>query len=152
MKRSGKKQNPLRFLQSSLFWVPFAVTLILAGLFFAWELGVFIAYLPSVARPSVLFSEYLFTASLSLLLALDVGLVAWQSRFGSCPRGVKRASGIATALGALTLICPLCVLLPASFIGVGAALSLLTVHMSALRTVSIGLLFVTAIMLWPKSE
>lgn len=152
MKRAAQKHNPLRFLQSSHFWIPFVVTLILAGLFFAWELGMLIAFLPSVPRPSVLLSEWIFTLSLSLLLAFDIGLVVWQSRFGSCPRGVKRASGIATALGALTLICPACVLLPASLIGVGAVLSLLTVHMSALRIVSIGLLLMTAIMLWPRTK
>jgi hypothetical protein len=153
MKRSTKKQNTLRFLQSRLFWIPFAVTLIVAGLFFAWELGVFIQFLPTIApRPSVLPSEFAFTASLSFLLALNVGLVVWQSRFGSCPRGVKRASSIATAIGALSLICPVCVLLPASLVSVGFIFGALMPFMPALRLISIGLLFVTAMMLWPKAK
>lgn len=152
MKRAPKKQNLFRFLQSKYFWIPFAITLVVAALFFAWELGVFIQYLPSFPRPSVLPSEFAFTTILSALLAFDIGLAVWHSRFGSCPRGVKRVSGFATVLGALTLICPLCILLPTSLIGVGTILSLMSVHMPALRIVSIGLLFVTAIMLWPRRE
>ncbi len=148
----GKKRSPLRFLQSSSFWIPFIVTLVIAALFFAWELGVFIQYLPSFPRPSVLLSEFAFTATLSVLLAFDIGLAVWHSRFGSCPRGVKRVSGFATVLGALTLICPLCILLPTSLIGVGAILSLMSMHMPALQIISIGLLFVAAIMLWPRGE
>lgn len=148
----GEKRSPLRFLQSAYFWTPFAVTLVVTALFFAWELGVFIQYLPSFPRPSILPSEFAFTATLSVLLAFDIGLVVWHSRFGSCPRGVKRVSGFATVLGAITLICPLCVLLPTSLIGVGAVLSLMSMHMPALRIVSIGLLLATAIMLWPKRE
>lgn len=152
MKRAAKTQNPLRFLQAMHFWIPFGITLIVTALFFAWELGVFINFLPSFPRPSVLPSELAFTATISILLAFDIGLVVWHSRFGSCPRGVKRVSGFATALGALTLICPLCILLPTSLIGVGTMLSLMSMHMPALRIVSIGLLFVTAIMLWPSSK
>jgi hypothetical protein len=154
MKRVGKKKaSPFRFLRSHLFWIPFAVTLIIAGLFFAWELGVFIGTLPTIApRPSILPSEFAFTAGLSFLLALNVGLVVWQSRFGSCPRGVKRASSIATAIGALSLICPVCVLLPASLVSVGFIFGVLMPFMPALRLLSIGLLCVTAVMLWPKAK
>ncbi len=153
MKRAPKKTSPFRFLQSRLFWIPFAITLVVTGLFFAWELGVFINVLPPIApRPSVLPSEFLFTATLSVLLAFNVGLVVWQSRFGSCPRGVKRASSVATAIGALTLICPACVLLPASLVSVGFIFGALMPFMPALRLLSIGLLFVTAVMLWPKKQ
>jgi hypothetical protein len=152
MKRSAQKQSPFRFLQSATFWIPFCITLVLAALFFAWELGVFINYLPSFPRPSVLFSEFIFTATISLLLAFDIALAIWQSRFGSCPRGVKRASTVATAIGALTLICPACVLLPVSFLSVGAMLSLMATHLPVLRVVSVGLLIVTAMMLWPKKS
>lgn len=147
-----KKMNPFRFLKSEYFWVPFGITLSAAGLFFAWELGVFINLLPSFPRPSVLPSEFAFTATLSFLLAFDIGLAVWQRRFGSCPRGIKRASSVATALGALTLVCPACTLLPASFIGVSTMLSLMAMHMPAVRIVSIGLLLITALMLWPKRE
>lgn len=152
---SAKKQRTdkvPRFLSSSFFWIPFIITILIAGLFFAWELGVFINILPSVARPSILLSEFLFTATLSLLLAFDIGLIVWHKKFGACPRGVKRASGLATALGALTLICPACFLLPASFIGIGTILSLMSTHMPALRILSIALLLITAGMLWPRRE
>lgn len=154
MKRASKKhQSSLRFLNSGLFWIPFAVTLIITGIFFAWELGVFANVLPTIApRPSILPSEFIFTASLSVLLAFNAGLVVWQSRFGSCPRGVKRVSGIATALGAFTLICPACVLLPASLVSLGFALGLLVPYLPALRLLSIGLLLVTAVLLWPKNK
>ena len=153
MKRTQKKQqHPLRFLRSQVFWIPFVTTLMIAGLFFTWELGVFINFLPSIPRPSILLSEFLFTATLSFLLALDIGLAVWQNTFGNCPRGVKRASTIATALGAFTLICPVCMLLPASLISVGTMLSLIAMHMPALRVVSIALLLVTAMMLWPRRE
>lgn len=150
MKRTKKNMHPLRFLDSLHFWIPFAFTLVAAGLFFAWELGVFINVLPSVPRPSVLPSEFAFTAALSFLLAFDIGLAVWQRRFGSCPRGIKRASSVATALGALTLVCPACTLLPVSLVSVGTLLSLMSAHMPTLRIVSIALLFMTAMMLWPS--
>lgn len=148
-----KKQHPLRFLRTSYFWIPFVITLVIAGLFFAWELDAFVNILPSIApRPSILLSEFLYTGILSLLLAFDIGLIVWHRRFGACPRGVKRASGLATMIGALTLICPACFLLPASFIGIGTIMSLMSTHMPALRIVSIGLLLMTAMMLWPRKN
>jgi hypothetical protein len=100
-----------RVLRSPAFWLPFIVTLILTVPFFAWELGVFQGILLTPPRPQATQWEFLFTGAIAFLLALNAGLLVWESRYGSCPRGTKRATSIAGVIGAITLICPACLLL-----------------------------------------
>src|SRR4051812_24380226 len=106
-------------LRSRAFWLPFVITFMITVSFFAWELGYFNGVLLSPPRTPASQAEIMYIALLVILLSLNAGLVFWQNRHGSCPVGVKRASSIAGFLGALTLICPACMLLPASLIGVG---------------------------------
>lgn len=139
-----------RVLRSPAFWLPFAVSAAVTGSFFAWELGFFQAYLPGIPRPPALLWELVFTGILGLLLSLNAGLAVWQSRYGSCPVGVKSASGIAGIVGAVTLICPACILLPASLIGIGFFFAFIGPYLPLLRIVSVILLAVATWMLWPR--
>lgn len=139
-------------MHSSVFWVPFAITFFFAELFFAWELGYFINVIPSYPRPYATNGEVIFTGIIGFLLAVNVGLIAWQRRFGHCPIGVKRASGAAGLIGALTLICPACVLLPAGIAGAGFIFAALTPHLILLRIIAIFVLLVATWMLWPKKR
>lgn len=139
-----------RVLRSSSFWLPFGVSMLVTGVFFVWELGYLHAYLPTIMRPPALPWEIAFTAILCLLLSLNAGLAVWQSRHGSCPVGVKSASGIAGIVGAFTLICPACILLPASLIGVGFFFAFIGPYLPLLRIIAVLLLVVATWMLWPK--
>lgn len=141
----------LRVLSSRSFLLPFAITLVSTGLFFAWELGYFQNLLPSLPPPPALPSERLFTVALTLLLSLDAGLVGWQFAHGSCPTGVRRATGTAGVLGALSLLCPACLLLPASVLGIGVFFSFLAPFLPLLRVIAIVVLLVASWMLWPSS-
>ncbi len=141
-----------RVLRSPAFWLPFTVSLVLSGGFFLWELGYFQGFLPSLLRPQASAAELLFTAALALLLSFNAGLVVWQSRYGHCPLGVKRASSVAGAIGALTLICPACVLLPASLIGASFFFAYVSPFLPLLRAVAVILLVVASAMLWSKKK
>jgi hypothetical protein len=128
----------------------FLPTLAISGLCIAWQLGIFSSIIYSLPRPTPTFSEYLFATILVVLLSTNVGLLFWQKQYGSCPVGTKRASGIASALGAFALICPACVLLPFSLFGLSVVLSSLSVYIPMLQIISIILLVVSTILLWPK--
>jgi hypothetical protein len=141
-----------RVLRSSSFWIPFLISLVITGTFFAWELGFFLHIVPSFPRPGALPWELTFTGLLGFLMSLNAGLAVWQSRYGHCPIGVKRASGVAVLLGAFTLICPVCVLLPASLIGIGFFFAFLGPFLPLLRVISVVLLITATWMLWPKRD
>lgn len=141
-----------RVLRSPVFWIPFIIAFIIAELFFAWELGFFINYIPSYPRPFATHGEVIFTGLIGLLLALNAGLINWQRKFGHCPIGMKRISGAAGVVGALTLICPACVLLPASLAGIGFVFAALTPHLMLLRIITIIILLVSTVMLWPRRK
>jgi hypothetical protein len=138
-----------RLFRSPAFWLPFIVCLAVTGTFFAWELD-YLPFLPSLIRPEATGPEIFFTGMLALLLSLNAGLILWQSKYGHCPRGSKRASGAAGIIGAITLICPACVLLPASLIGAGFFLAYVSPFLPLLRVISVVLLAVSTVMLWPK--
>ena len=139
-----------RFIRSSRFWIPFLIAAIVVTIFFAWELDFLKSFLPSLPRPVPTMEEILFSAVLGFLLSLTTGLVFWNIKEGSCPIGIKRATGFAGALGALTLICPVCVIFPASLLGLGFALSAMAPFMPVLRLIAIVVLGITVWMLWPR--
>lgn len=126
------------------------VSLVITGTFFAWELGYFQMILPSFPRPPALLWELAFTGILGVLISLNAGLAVWQSKHGSCPVGVKSASGIAGIVGALTLICPACILLPASLIGFGFFFAFIGPYLPLLRVIAVILLVAALWMLRPK--
>lgn len=140
----------MRPFRSSLFWLPFSVSLVIIGVFFGWELGLLNGLFPSLPRPPATEADILFTVILGLMLSFTTGLGFWSNRNGSCPLSVKSATGIAGVLGAVTLICPVCIILPASLLGLGFILTFLAPFLPILRLIAILLLAVCIWMLWPK--
>ena len=141
-----------RILRSPHFFVPFCVSVILLGAFFSWELGFFNTVLPSLTRPPATVADIIFTAALILLLSTTTGLAVWNTRYGNCPLSVKSATGVAGVLGAITLICPVCIILPASLLGLGFILTFLAPFLPLLRVIAIVLLCVSVGMLWPRKK
>ena len=138
-----------RLLRSTRFWFPFVVTLVVIGILFAWELDFLAGILPSLPRPAPSTEEIIFTTILGLLLSLTVGMLTWHWKEGSCPIGMKRATGVAGVIGAITLICPVCIVLPASLLGIGIVISVLSPFLPILRIIAIVLLLICVWMMRP---
>lgn len=141
-----------RVLRSKHFWIGFVTAAVLTGLFFAWELGMLDEILPTIPRSPALANEWWFTLLLSLLLSLNAGLITYHTKEGTCPIGTKSASGVAGILGAFTLICPVCIVLPASLFSVGVFFSVLAPFLPLMRVVAIVLLLFSLVLLRPKAH
>jgi hypothetical protein len=139
----------MSFLRSPLFWLPFAGMLLLSGGFVLWELG-YLAFLPSPVRVAPAPAERGFAIALVLLLSLNTGLAAWRTRHGTCPVGTKRAVGIGGGAGVIALLCPVCLILPFSILGLGTFLALLAPFIPLLQIVAIILLLAALSLLWPR--
>jgi hypothetical protein len=148
-----KKKTPktrAQPLSSAWFWAPFLLCLIVTGVLFAWELGFLYGYVPSLTRLPATTIEKVFTGVLLFLLSLNAGLASWQTHKGSCPIGAKRATGIAGMIGAISILCPVCLMLPASLIGASIFFAFVAEYLPLLRIVAVILLVISATMLWPK--
>ena len=142
----------MQVLRSKEFWLWFFISGILMGLFFAWELGAFGAFLPSLPRPTPTPFEDVFTGSLVFLIALDSGLFAWQRVYGTCSLGASRATKVAGAIGAVTLLCPACLLIPISILGVSLSITFLAPYLPLLRLIALVLLVTSTVLLWPSTK
>lgn len=142
--------DPLRFLRSSVFWTWCIPAFIVAGAFFAWELRLLPLPYELPRAPASSF-ELAYTATLVVLLSVAAGLFGWQRRFGSCPRGVKRAVGFAGTLGGLALLCPVCLALPAALLGVGVIISLIGQFLPLIRLLALIFALVAVWLLWPHA-
>lgn len=140
-----------RTLRSKFFWIPFLSTLVLLGGFFGWELGLLNSIFWFAPRAPGLQGDIYFSAILITLLSCTVGLLGWNARLGSCPRGMKRTTGFAGMIGVLTLTCP-CIVLPASLLGLGVVFAALSPYMLILRVAAIALLIVAIWMLVRKGK
>ncbi|MDA1208717.1 MAG: hypothetical protein O2904_01650 [bacterium] len=138
------------FLSQKSFWTPAILSAILLGGFFAWELG-FIESIPGPARPTPTTRDLWYTAIILALLSLNAGLLMWRSKNGTCPLGAKRVTGICGALGAVTLLCPMCLLLPLSLFGLSISLAFLAPFLPLLQIITLILLVVSTKILWPRS-
>jgi hypothetical protein len=139
----------LRFLRSGMFWKWFGSTFLVLGFFFGWELGLFISVLPSPTTiPST--TNRLFISTLIVLLSLNIGLLRWQSTYGTCPIGTKRATTAAGALGAFVLLCPVCLLLPLSLAGLSIAIGMIAAFLPLLRIIALILAIASTVFLWPR--
>lgn len=107
--------------------------------------------LPVLPRAPVSGGERWFTLGLIFLLSLNAGLVHWRKNCGTCPVGVRRATGIGGAVGAMALLCPACLLLPVSLLGVSVSLAFLAPFLPLLRIIAVLLLLIVTAMLWPRS-
>jgi hypothetical protein len=137
-------------LLTKAFWIPFGISAISISLFFAWELNAFAPHFPGFPRPLLTQSELGFTLLLILLLSLNIGLLAWNKRHGTCSVGSKRATTLAGAIGALALLCPACLLIPISILGISLSLAILGPFLPLLRVIAIILLVASAWILRPK--
>ncbi len=140
----------LRFLRSPSFWFPFLIALAVLSLFFLWELGILHTVAPSLPRIRTTVLDLTFTGILWILLSFTIGLAAWRNRETSCPIGVRRATGVAGVLGAVSLLCPICIALPVSLLGVSLTLSFLSPFVPLLRVIAIVVLVTAVSLLWPK--
>lgn len=124
---------------------------IVIGLFSVWEAGLLFPWIPPLARSDSAAAGWWYTTLLGLLLSLNAGLILWQQQEGRCPVGVRRASGLAGVLGAFTLLCPVCIVLPASVFGLGAVFALAAPFLPLLRLIAMLLLAIALWLLWPRS-
>ncbi|PIR52774.1 hypothetical protein COU76_04475 [Candidatus Peregrinibacteria bacterium CG10_big_fil_rev_8_21_14_0_10_49_10] len=127
------------FLKSTVFWKWTALTALLCGFFFAWELGMFPA-LPSLPRPPVTQNEILYSIAIAVLISFNAGLLGWKKATGTCPVGSKRAAEMGGVLGAAALLCPVCLIAPLTLFGVSISLSILGPFLPLLRVIALVLL------------
>ena len=140
-----------RPFRSRWFWIGCIVAGCITTLFFAWERESFAGFLPA-PPPSTFAADSWYTILLLILLSLNAGMITWRTHEGSCPRGTKRASGLAGVLGAFTLICPVCIVLPASVFGLGIIATFIAPFLPLLRLIAIVLLAVSLWLLIPKQK
>lgn len=141
----------LPLLRSSIFWLSFCICAALLGIFFSWELGLIGDLLPRLPRPEPTQEEILFTTAIIVLLSFNTGLIFFRIKEGSCPIGARRASTIAGGLGVITLLCPVCLLIPVSLFGMSLSLLPLVPYLPLLRVIVLFLLIVSTLMLWPRN-
>ncbi|PIQ76769.1 hypothetical protein COV83_00755 [Candidatus Peregrinibacteria bacterium CG11_big_fil_rev_8_21_14_0_20_49_14] len=139
-----------KFLYNRSFWHWACGAALVCSLFFLWELGM-IPRIPGPPRPAPTTAEILFSIFLIALLSLNVGLLHWRKNTGGCPIGAKGATGIGGTLGALALLCPVCLLLPFSLFGLSLSLAFLSPFLPLLRIIATVLLVASTVMLWPKN-
>lgn len=138
------------FLRDRRFWAAFILTLSACAIVYGWMGNLLSPYLPGPARPPVTADETLFAVAISLLLAMNAGLYAWQRTHGSCPVGTRRATGMSGLLGAAVLLCPACTVLPLAFIGGSVTLAVLMPFLPLLRLVAAILAVCCLALLWPR--
>lgn len=139
----------LVFLQSRSFWQWFFVSGALCVLLFLWLLNL-LPFVPVLPRPEPMMFEYVYSITSVVLLSFNLGLLAWRMRHGSCPVGTRRVTGFAGLLATITLICPVCLVLPLSVLGISISLVFLAPFLPLLQLISMVLLLGTAVMLWPR--
>ena len=140
-----------RVLQSSIFWLTFWITGVLTALAFGWEANLFAPTLPGPPRPPVTPMELWFTIGIVLLVAFVSGLYAWRRKKGSCPTGVKRATGVGAVFGVITLLCPVCSVIPITLLGTSITLGFLAPFLPLLRFITLAILLTVAWVLWPAT-
>lgn len=141
----------LNFLRDKSFWISFISSAILLSLIFSWELGAFGDALPKLPRVAPSQLEIAFTAALVFLLSLNAGFIAYRLKKGSCPLGARNATTVGGVLGVITLLCPACLLIPASFFGISLSLAFLAPWLPLLRMIVLILLIASTWMLFPKN-
>ena len=141
--------NKVWFL-SKAFWYPFFISMVGFMLFFAWELRMLPDVIPMPSRPAASGNEKLFALLILILLSLNIGLLQFRKKLGRCPIGASRATKLAGTISAAALICPACILVPFSLLGITVSLVFLTPFLPLLRVIAVILLMVSTKMLLPK--
>lgn len=133
-----------------VFWQWFFVMMVIAGMIFAWELDAFKGLLPSPSRPDPTRGEILYAAAIIVLMSFTSGLMGYRMKNGTCPIGARNASAIAGGLSLVTLLCPVCLLLPFSLFGIGLSIAFLAPYLPLLRMIVVLILAVCIWVLWPR--
>ncbi len=95
--------------------------------------------------------ETVLAIIIALLFSMNIGLIAWHRKQGTCPVGVRRSAGAAGILGAIALLCPVCLALPIGIASVAAALVLLGPFVTLLQVSAIVLLCAGLWLLVPRT-
>jgi hypothetical protein len=140
------------FLRSNRFLVAATVALLLTSLFFAWELNrlSFLGF-PGPPRFSPTPREQFIAFLIAFLFSINIGLVVWHQKYGTCPRGTKRTTGFAGAVGVTALLCPVCVVVPLGIAGLSLSLAFLVPFIPLLQVVALVLLCASLWMLLPRT-
>lgn len=138
------------FLRDRRFWATFAITFAVYAAIFGWQLQLFAPFWSGPIRPPVTTGELVFAVALLLIVPLDIGLVVWGRRNGTCSIGTRNATGLAGLIGSCVLVCPACTLVPLAFVGTSASLAALNPFMPLLRMISLIIALAALAMLWPR--
>ena len=141
------------FLRTGRFWIAACITLLVTGFIFLWELdGLRIIGLPGPPRFMATGRDIVASVLITFLLSINVGLIAWQKRYGSCPRGTGGAAGGAGVLGFVALLCPVCIIVPISIAGISISLAVLAPFIPLFQIIAVLLLCVSFLLLVPKRQ
>ncbi len=143
-------ESSLRFLRSPVFWAWSIPTLAVLSLFFGWELQVVRLPIPTLPRVPATTLELAYTGTLIILLSLSTGLFGWRRANGTCPIGIKRTASAAGILGGIALLCPVCLVLPASLIGISIFFTIIAQFLPLIRLIAMLLALFSVSLLWPK--
>jgi len=141
------------FLRAGRFWIATILSSAATGLLFSWLLGLLSPFgFTGPPRPQPTNIELLSSVLTAALFSVCIGLIVWQRKYGSCPMGSKRATGIAGTLGTTALFCPICIILPAGVAGFSLSLSFLTPYLPLLRTIVLLMLVMNLSVLLPRKS
>ena len=143
----------ISFLRTGRFWIATGISLVATGLLFAWELGALKTMgLSGPPRFSPGMRDVVTSISIALLFSLNIGLISWRQRYGSCPAGTKSVAGAAGALGAFALLCPACIVLPIGIAGTSLSIAFLAPFVPLFQLIALILLVISFVLLLPKHE
>lgn len=138
--------------RASRFWSGALIALAGTGLLFAYELNMLSAIgLEGPPRSMTHGRETILAVIIALLFSVNVGLIAWHRKQGTCPVGVRRAAGAAGILGAIALLCPVCLAVPIGIASVAAVLVLLAPFVALIQVMAIVLLSAGLWLLVPRA-
>ncbi|HLD08069.1 MAG TPA: hypothetical protein VJB60_03315 [Candidatus Peribacterales bacterium] len=141
------------WFRASRFWCGALIALVGTGLLFAYELNMLSAIgLEGPPRSMTHEWETILAIIIALLFSMNVGLIAWHRKQGTCPVGIRRAAGAAGILGALALLCPVCLALPIGIASVAAVLMLLAPFVALIQGIAIVLLVAGLWLLIPRAR
>ena len=141
------------FLHAGRFWKATLIALLATGLLFAWELNALAPLgLAGPPRMQATTREVVMTIIIVFLFSVNVGLIAWQKQFGTCPAAAKGVTGVAAGIGALALLCPACLLVPLGVAGISLTLGFLVPYVPLLQIIAIILLGANLLLLIPQKK
>lgn len=143
----------MAFLRAGRFWSGALIALAGIGLLFAYELNMLSSIgLEGPPRSMSHEREAIFAILIALLFSINVGLIAWHRKQGTCPIGVRRAASLAGVLGTIALLCPICLAVPIGIASAAALLVLLAPFVMLIQIIAIVLLCAGLWLLVPRKR